>query len=65
MSSLPGSGLSQVGADSASGGVPAAPAVSAGVLAIATFVWRQLRLQRTGTGCSTCAPFASAASRSG
>jgi len=42
-------GLSQVGADSASGGVPAAPAVGAGVLAIATFVWRQLRLQRTGT----------------
>lgn len=42
-------GLSQIGADSTSGGVAPAPAIVLGVLAIAGFVWRQLCPQRTGT----------------
>jgi DHA2 family lincomycin resistance protein-like MFS transporter len=39
-------GLSQVGADPAAGGLPAAPTIVAGLVVVAVFVARQLRLQR-------------------
>lgn len=42
-------GLSQVGADPAAGGLPAAPTIVGGLALVAAFAWRQLRLQRSGT----------------
>ena len=42
-------GLSQVGADPSTGGLPAAPTIAAGLGLVAVFAWRQLRLGRSGT----------------
>ncbi|MDQ6897426.1 MAG: DHA2 family efflux MFS transporter permease subunit [Actinomycetota bacterium] len=42
-------GLSQVGADPSAGGLPAAPTIAGGLVLVAAFAWRQLRLQRSGT----------------
>lgn len=42
-------GLSQIGADAEAGGLPATPTLVVGLVLIAAFGWRQLRLQRTGT----------------
>ncbi|MEO8827780.1 MDR family MFS transporter [Lapillicoccus sp.] len=42
-------GLSQIGADSSAGGLPAVPCIVVGLAFVAAFGWRQVRLQRSET----------------